>query len=504
MPADPITQLLTIGPIPSHRVSDAPFSVAVNGSSGNAASFQSKTEGICTVTPSGMVSLTGQLGTCTLSATVAGNAGFTSAADTTSFEITQGTQAPPQNVICTAGVGQISCVFTAPPAALGGDAAVPPLTGYTLSCAPASGQVSGLGSAVTISGATSPLVFNGLPTGILMSCTIVTNNSVGSGAASVASLVQPYSMLSRQGGIDVNGDGKGELMLRNADGSFIGRLNSMTQQLLFTPITDVGAENRILGIGDFGGRGKSDLLLQDVVSGDVQFWMGFDGFVDSRRAVRNVKPGWNVEAVADLDGDGKTDIVWRFTSTPANPSPNPDDNGVVFIWFMNDGVISEVKHRGGAPLSWSLIGAADLHGSGMADLIYVSPTMQIRSITALANREFINEAIGTVPVGYTLARLADFTGDGKSDLLFSNPQGKLTLWVMNGINIQSQIDLPPVDPSWILLAIADLNGDGTTDLVFKKPDDTLVVWLMNASAPSSPTVITNAGAAPAGAVAVEP
>ena len=273
---------------------------------------------------------------------------------------------------------------------------------------------------------------------------------------------------------------------------------------MFRPTADGGAANRILGIGDFSARGKSDLALQDIKTGDVQLCINFDCFADSRPFVRNVKPGWMVEAIADLDGDGRTDIVWRFNSTPANPSKNPDDNGVVFVWFMKDGVIDEVKQRGGAPVSWNLVGATDLHGNGMADLIYVSPTNQIRSLTALPDRKFVNELIGTVPTGFTLVRLGDFSGDGKSDLLFRNAQGKLKLWVMDGIRIVSQIDLPDSDATWELMAIADLNGDGNIDLVFKKPDSTLVVWLMNTGTPARPTVINNAGTMPAGTVAIDP
>jgi hypothetical protein len=305
----------------------------------------------------------------------------------------------------------------------------------------------------------------------------------------------------------VDGDGRGEIVVRNVTTGVMSSAKlDATSKLAFTTLNDPGTNSRVLGVGDFGARGKSDLLFQNGTSGLVSFWIGFDGFVDSLRPLRTVKPGWNVEAVADLDGDGRTDIVWRFTSTPANPSPNPNDNGVVFVWFMKDGVIDEVKNRGGAPVSWTLIGAADLRGVGSSDLIWVSPTNQIRSLTAQANRSFVNELVGTVPAGFTLTRLGDFDGDGKSDLLFRNQQGKLKLWIMNGITIVNQVDLPDSDAgfaTWALFAIADLNGDGTVDLIFKKPDNTLLVWLMNKAAPQAPTVVDNAGVAPVGGVAVE-
>jgi hypothetical protein len=56
----------------------------------------------------------------------------------------------------------------------------------------------------------------------------------------------------------------------------------------------------------------------------------------------------------------------------------------------------------------------------------------------------------------------------KSDLLFRNAQGKLKLWVMDGIRIVSQIDLPD-SVNLGLMAITDLNSDSNIDLVFRNP-----------------------------------
>ncbi len=501
-------QTLTLGPLLNHLASDAPFSIAITGSSGIAATFTGLTPTICAITAGGTVTLTGQLGTCSVNADVVGNAQFSSATTSASFQVVPGVPGIPQAFACTAGVAKLSCSFLPPAVPAGGLTAVPAVTDYTLRCETVTISNSP-GDVTTISGSGSPLVLTGLPTGILMSCTATANNSVGASAPTAPAFVQPYSLLSRRGQIDVDGDGRGEVLVRGntpaTNGtSYVGQYDTVSKQILFRPTADGGIANRILGIGDFGARGKSDLALQDIKTGGVQLWINFDGFVDSRPFVRNVKPGWVVEAIADLDGDGRTDIVWRFNSTPANPSPNPDDNGVVFVWFMKDGVIDEIKQRGGAPVSWNLVGATDLHGNGMADLIYVSPTNQIRSLTALPGRKFVNELVGTVPAGYTLVRLGDFSGDGKSDLLFRNAKGQLKLWVMDGIGIVSQIDLPDSDATWELMAVADLNGDSTTDLVFKKPDSTLVVWLMNAATLAAPTVINNAGTVPTGTLAIDP
>ncbi|NJR71966.1 MAG: hypothetical protein HC782_02265 [Gammaproteobacteria bacterium] len=133
----------------------------------------------------------------------------------------------------------------------------------------------------------------------------------------------------QQGGIDSDGDGFGEVLIRRNSTSMLGRFSVTDNKLVFVNAPDPGASMRILGIGDFGARGRSDLLLQNSATGDTRFWINFDGFVDSLRLLRNVKPGWVVEAVADMDGDGRSDIVWRYVGSPINPPTNP----MMLAWY---------------------------------------------------------------------------------------------------------------------------------------------------------------------------
>jgi hypothetical protein len=77
------------------------------------------------------------------------------------------------------------------------------------------------------------------------------------------------------------------------------------------------------------------------------------------------------------------------------------------------------------------------------------------------------------------------------------------VWLLNGVNVAQDINLPSIDATWTYFASGDFNGDGTLDIVWKKPDGTLVLWLMNAANPTQPTIIDNAGTAPTAAVAVD-
>jgi hypothetical protein len=470
-----------------------PFVIfATGGGSANPVTFTAA--GVCTLSGN-TLALSGATGVCSVTANQAGDANHLAANPVTaSINVTPGVPSMPQNVTCASGQAAATCTFSAPVA--NGSTAV---TGYRMLCTSANGV------GVSVAGLSAPLSISPLPTGNAYSCSVNATNTAGHGESSAPILVTPFSLNAISGGIDINGDGKGEVLLRGSTNNnlLLGTLNlakAPGDKLDFSIFTYIGDNQRVLGVGDFAGRNKSDLLLQDIQTGDVQIWFGFDGFVDSRYAVRNVKPGWIVEAVADMDGDGKSDIVWRYTGQ----SPNPNDTGVVFVWYMNGGVIKEIKSRGGAPLSWSIVGAADLTGDALGEIVWVSPTNQIRSLTALQGRNFVNQLIGTVPSGYTLIRATDFTADRKADLLFRNPQGKVSLWVMNGVSIGTQLNLPDVAAATSLYAVADLNGDGTADIVWRKADNTLMVWLMNAANASAPTIIDNAGTAPSNTVPVDP
>ena len=91
--------------------------------------------------------------------------------------------AAPTGVTATAAPTQASLAFTAP-ADTGGS----PITGYQASCTPQGG-----GTAVTATGAASPIVVAGLTNGTTYDCTVAAVNAVGTGAASAPVAVTPQA-----------------------------------------------------------------------------------------------------------------------------------------------------------------------------------------------------------------------------------------------------------------------------------------------------------------------
>ena len=325
--------------------------------------------------------------------------------------------------------------------------------------------------------------------------------------------------LSKRGGIDFDGSGKSQLVVRNNSGQMMaGRFANST--LTFSSIPDPGAAFTVIGTGDLDGNGKSDLVFQTSAtdgSGRVTVGAWIDFLPTSAITLRAVKPAWVAQASADLDGDGFGDLAFRFTGDDGVPN----DTGVSYLWFQQfSGIYNSVRKRGGAPLSWMLLGAIDLNYDGAADMIYISPQGQIKALMATPGRTCANLAAGTVPTGFNALKLADFTGNQRGDILIRDAGGNTQLISLDGTGLvlppytgnpddinasctasalavgSSIINLPQSDPTWTYYASGDFNGDGIFDIVWKQPNGTLTVWLMNAN--GAPTVINNAGTAPVG------
>jgi len=378
-------------------------------------------------------------------------------------------------------------------------------------------------------------------------CAAINNLSCSTTVNSDASITATFNTipallpLSRKGGADIDGMGRSALVVRNTtnNGMQTGRLVSGVFQ--WTALADPGVDFRMLGVADFTRSGRADLaMLRDGAAtlnangqGLAQFFPGVTG--TAANYLRDVKPTWDVQAIGDLDGDGYTDLVWRFRGMSANI----DDQGVSFIWFSNGAPIpasnntfvSQVRKRGGAPLAtWSIVGAADINFDNAADMVYVSTASAtlanaIRVLMATPNRTCANLSAGTVPIGFTALRVADFSGNRRGDILIRNAlTGEVRLLALDATGLtlplftgnpddiaapctssalmvtQTTINVGTVDPTWTFFTTGDFNGDGISDIVWKRPDGNLVIWQMNANG-IAPTII-NAGPAPVNTVVI--
>jgi hypothetical protein len=296
---------------------------------------------------------------------------------------------------------------------------------------------------------------------------------------------------------DVNGDGKPDLivadfgdstvsvLLGNGDGSFQDSPSYLKTHTFF-----VGSGPVALAVADVNGDGKPDLVVANYYDDTVSVLLGNgDGTFQTQQVFAvDLRP--NSVAVADLNGDGKPDIV----------TADYTYGGVSVLLGKGDGTFQDqqVYHTGTKPRS---VVVADFNGDGKLDLAVAN--YGDKTITVLpgngdgtfgsAQYVFLSEG------PFDLAA-ADLNGDGKPDLVSAN-YGTNTVSVLlgNGDGSFAPEQTIPVGASPFSVAVADVNGDHRPDIVVTNAgDDSVSVLLGNGTGFSYQTQSVSFGVGPDG------
>lgn len=119
---------------------------------------------------------------------------------------------------------------------------------------------------------------------------------------------------------DFNGDGRRDIIWRNSDGAYSEWLGQSDGGFIDNYAIAGGTALtswQIVGVGDFNGDGRADILWQNPSANVLVNWLGkADGsFMDNTANTSySVPSGWSLAAVADYNGDGRQDILWRHIS----------------------------------------------------------------------------------------------------------------------------------------------------------------------------------------------
>lgn len=212
---------------------------------------------------------------------------------------------------------------------------------------------------------------------------------------------------------------------------------------------------------DLNGDGRSDLLWEHMTLP----WRG--AWLMNGRATRGLasfpidNPLWSLVTAADVDGDGKSDLIWRHRHT-----------GQVGIWLMDGLAVREAGLLPTPAFGWRLAGTGDVDGDGRADLVWEQEPrgsgaagVWFMDGTALKGFRRWPEA-----PGWSVAGVADANGDGTSDLLWHHTtNGRVVLWFMVNGELASGALLPSTSASgWAVAGFADLNGDRKADIVWRQ------------------------------------
>jgi len=170
-------------------------------------------------------------------------------------------------------------------------------------------------------------------------------------------------------------------------------------------------------------------------------------------------------ANSDLNGDGKSDFVWKkgeYYST----------------WYMNANGTHKYKYLGKARSVYKLAAVKDLNGDGKADFVWKKGEYY-STWYMNANGTHKYKYLGKARSVYKLVAVKDLNGDGKSDFVWKKGEYYST-WYMNSNGTHKYKYLGKARSVYKLVAVKDLNGDGKADFVWKK-GEYYSTWYMNSN-----------------------
>ncbi|MEO6784591.1 MAG: FG-GAP-like repeat-containing protein, partial [Chthoniobacteraceae bacterium] len=227
---------------------------------------------------------------------------------------------------------------------------------------------------------------------------------------------------------------------------------------------------------DLNGDGKDDLVFQNT-AGQLAVWYlnGFGSTLTAGFLYSGGLGDWRLVGKADMNNDGNTDLVFQNAA------------GQIAVWFLNGngGTLTAGYLYSGGLGDWRIVGIADLNGDGNADLVFQNKAGQIVVW-------YLNGNGGTLSAGFLstdflgdlrIVGVTDMNGDGNADIVFQNGAGQIRVWYLNGAGAISSTNYISTVPlgDWKVVSVADINGDGNADFVLQNNAGQIVVWYTDAA-----------------------
>ena len=272
---------------------------------------------------------------------------------------------------------------------------------------------------------------------------------------------------------DLDGDGKLDIVVYNDDESIndlsVFRNTSTPGNISFAPLSffNSGLNGDKITTGDFDGDGRIDLLVTLAFQGiSILRNISITGNISFEPGITFSSPIHSIiGATSDLDGDGKTDIAFTNFDNTISVLRNTTINGMISF-------APKVDYAYG--FTGFELSIADMDGDGKPDMLVTHTTSQADSnisiylnTSTVGNISFapkINYFTGLRP--FKLA-ISDMDGDGKPDIIATGGSG---MTVIKNTSISGTLSFAPKQTysatySGQNLAIADMDGDGKADIV---------------------------------------
>jgi hypothetical protein len=288
---------------------------------------------------------------------------------------------------------------------------------------------------------------------------VVVSNSAGSVLSARANLavrfVPPPTPAVEPGLLsDFNDDERPDLILQDDDGNLAAWFMDAHQLLsarFLVPQSTRDPDWRVVASGHFDHDSQPDLLLQHSDS-TLAVWH-MDGVQLDAAAFLEPSapsdPGWRAAASYDFDRNGASDILLQH------------DDGRLAIWLMNGVRLASgefVNPPRPNDRGWRAVGAADLDRDGRGDILFQHDDGSLAAWymkgAELVRSLFLNPAT-TGDMEWRVTGAADLNRDGNADLLLQNRSTReIGVWYMEKSELLLGTLLQPSSPggTWQVMA----------------------------------------------------
>lgn len=235
---------------------------------------------------------------------------------------------------------------------------------------------------------------------------------------------------------DFNGDQNIDILLQNINtgqaAAWYMNGTTYSTDAILSQVVNVADGWKIVGANELG-----NLILQNSNSGQVAIWNMLGIVFQSDTIVSqpvNVAGGWDIVATGDFNGDAKTDLVLQNSIS-----------GRVAIWIMNestyisDAVLSQTVSIG---TGWNIVGTGDFNGDGQVDLLLQNPNTNRLAVWFMSGTAYVSDAVlaktFNAAAGWSVVGTGDFNKDNNVDIVLQNSAtGDVAVWLMNGTTFVS-------------------------------------------------------------------
>ena len=260
--------------------------------------------------------------------------------------------------------------------------------------------------------------------------------------------------------------------------NYYGQLGTGTTTDHHAPMPAVGFGSLV---SDLNGDARSDVVWRHATLGQVWSWHMSAGVPVSQDYLATVaETGWQIVGLGDQTGDGNADLLWRHQSS-----------GELFLWTMNGATVAAQQYIGAVAPEYSVVGHADFTGDGRADILWRHSTTgdlwlwEMNGATLVAPTR-----VGSVAVAYQVVASGDVDGDGRADIIWRHQtNGDVWVWLMNGAVLREPMFMGVVvDLQYRVAGLADFNRNGKMDILWRH-ETTGEVWLWEMTGTTLATIL---------------